>query len=69
MIFHDMTYLGVFFVSYGEEYDLENMVIGLRVGQNPGSCFTAKRNASYKDMKEMAEWLKADPSRTVRLSV
>ena len=69
MIFHDMTYLGVLFGSYGEEYDLENMVIGPRVGQNPGSCFAAKRNAPYKDMKEMAEWLKADPSRTVRLSV
>ncbi len=69
MIFHDMTYLGVLFGSYGEEYDLENMVIGPRVGQNPGSCFAAKKNAPYKDMKEMAEWLKADPSRTVRLSV
>ena len=69
MIFHDMTYLGVLFGSYGEEYDLENMVIGPRVGQNPGSCFAAKKNAPYKDMKEMAEWLKADKSRTVRLSV
>lgn len=69
MIFHDMTYLGVLFGSYGEEYDLENMVIGPRVGQNPGSCFAAKKNAPYNDMKELAEWLKADSSRTVRLSV
>ena len=69
MIFHDMTYLGVLFGTYDKEYDLENMVIGPRVGQNPGSCFAGKVNAPYKDMKEMADWLKADPSRTVRLSV
>ena len=69
MIFHDMTYLGVLFGSYGEEYDLENMVIGPRAGQNPGSCFAAKKSAPYKDIKELAEWLKADNSRTVRLSV
>ena len=69
MIFHDMIYLVVLFGSYGEEYVLEHMVIGPSVGQNPGSCFAAKRNAPYKDTKEMAKWLKADPSRTVRLSV
>ncbi len=69
MIFHDMTYLGVLFGSYDEEYALENMVVGPRVGQNPGSCFAAKKDAEYNDMKEMADWLAADPSRTVRLSV
>ncbi len=69
MIFHDMTYLGVLFGSYSAEYDLENMVIGPRVGQNPGSCFAAKKNAPYKDMREMADWLKANPDKTVRLSV
>ena len=69
MIFHDMTYLGVLFGSYSKEFDLENMVIGPRVGQNPGSCFAAKRNAPYNDMKEMAEWLKNNPDKTVRLSV
>ena len=69
MIFHDMTYLGVLFGSYGKEYDLENMVIGPRVGQNPGSCFAGKKSAPYNDMKEMGAWLKEDPSRTVRLSV
>ena len=69
MIFHDMTYLGVLFGSYDEEYALENMVVGPRVGQNPGSCFAAKKDAEYNDMKEMAEWLKADASRQVRISV
>ncbi len=69
MIFHDMTYLGVLFGSYSDEYALENMVVGARVGQNPGSCFAAKKDAEYNDMKEMAEWLKADDSREVRISV
>lgn len=69
MIFHDMTYLGVLFGSYGKEYALENMVVGPRVGQNPGSCFAAKANAPYSDLKEMADWLKANPDKTVRLSV
>ena len=69
MIFHDMTYLGVLFGSYGKEYALENMTVGPRVGQNPGSCFAAKANAPYKDMKEMADWLKANPDKTVRVSV
>ncbi len=69
MIFHDMTYLGVLFGSYDEEYALENMVVGPRVGQNPGSCFAAKKSAEYNDMKEMADWLAADAGRTVRLSV
>ena len=69
MIFHDMTYLGVLFGSYSEEYALENMVVGPRVGQNPGSCFAAKKDAPYADMKEMTDWLAADPTRTVRISV
>ena len=69
MIFHDMTYLGVLFGSYSEEYALENMVVGPRVGQNPGSCFAAKKDAPYADMKEMTDWLAADSSRTVRISV
>ena len=69
MIFHDMTYLGVLFGSYSDEYALENMVVGPRVGQNPGSCFAAKKDAAYDDMKEMADWLAADDSREVRISV
>ena len=69
MIFHDMTYLGVLFGSYDEEYALENMVVGPRVGQNPGSCFAAKADAEYNDMKEMADWLAEDDSRIVRISV
>ena len=69
MMFHDMTYLGVLFESYDAEYALENMQIGARIGQNPGSCFAAKADAPYADMKEMADWLVANPDQTVRLSV
>ena len=69
MIFHDMTYLGVLFETYDEMYALENMVVGPRVGQNPGSCFGAGVNAPYNDMKEAADWLAANPDETLRISV
>ena len=69
MIFHDMTYLGVLFDTYEDIYALENMVIGPRVGQNPGSCFAAKADLPYNDMKEIAEYLKANPEETCRVAV
>lgn len=69
MIFHDMTYLGVAFGAYDEMYALENMVIGPRVGINPGAAFAAKSDAPYNDMKEIAEYLKANPDKTARVAV
>ena len=69
MMFHDMTYLGVLFETYDAMYALENMVVGPRIGQNPGSCFAAKTDAPYEDMKEMADWLVANPEEEVRVSV
>lgn len=69
MMFHDMTYLGVLFEAYDEMYALENMVVGARIGQNPGSCFAAKADAPYADMKEMADWLVANPDQSLRVSV
>ena len=69
MMFHDMTYLGVLFEAYDSMFALENMVVGPRIGQNPGSCFAAKTDAPYDDMKAMAEWLVANPDQTVRVSV
>lgn len=69
MIFHDMTYLGVLFGAYDDMYALENMVVGPRVGQNPGSCFGAKKDAPYADLKEAAEWLVANPDQQLRFSV
>ncbi len=69
MMFHDMTYLGISFGAFDAKYGLENMVIGPRVGQNPGSLFAAKKDAPYNNMKEMADWLKANPDKKVRLAV
>lgn len=69
MMFHDMTYLGVLFGKYDETYALENMVIGPRIGQNPGSCFAAKADAPYNDMKELADYVQANPDVIVRVAV
>lgn len=69
MMFHDMTYLGVLFEAYDEMYALENMVVGPRIGQNPGSCFAAKADAPYANLKEAAEWLVANPDKVLRVSV
>jgi tripartite-type tricarboxylate transporter receptor subunit TctC len=69
MIFHDMTYLGISFGAFDEKYALENMVVGPRIGQNPGACFAASTNAPYSDMAEMAEYAKANPGTKIRLSV
>lgn len=69
MMFHDMTYLGISFGAFEDRYALENMTVGPRVGQNPGSLFAARKDAPYEDMKEMAEWLAANPSEVARLAV
>lgn len=69
MMFHDMTYLGISFGAFEDKYALENMVVGPRVGQNPGSLFAASKSAPYEDMKEMAEWLVANPAEVVRVAV
>jgi tripartite-type tricarboxylate transporter receptor subunit TctC len=69
MMFHDMTYLGISFGAFESKYALENMVVGPRIGQNPGSCFAASADAPYNDMVEMAEYAKANPDTKIRLSV
>lgn len=69
MIFHDMTYLGVLFGSYDEMYKLENMVIGPRVGQNPGSAFAARADLPYNTLAEAAQYLADNADAKVRVSV
>ena len=69
MIFHDMTYLGVLFESFDKEYALENMVIGPRVGQNPGSCFAARATLPYNDMVAIADHLRDNPDANCRIAV
>ncbi len=53
MMFHDMTYLGISFGAYDEMYSLENMTVGPRIAQNPGSAWGAKADAPYKDMADI----------------
>lgn len=68
MEFHDMTYLGISFGAFDSKYALENLVIGPRLSVNPGSCFAATKDAPYADMKEMADYLKANPDAKVRVA-
>lgn len=68
MMFHDMTYLGISFGAFDKKYGLENMEIGPRIGLNPGACFASSASAPYNDMKEMAEYLKANPDEKVRVA-
>lgn len=69
MMFHDMTYQSVLFGAVGEQYALENLTVGPRIGQNPGACFGAKADAPYNTLAEMCEWLKANPTETVRVNI
>lgn len=69
MMFHDMTYLGVSFGSFPEEYSLDNYKVGPMMISNPGSCFAATAKAPYNSMVEMAEYLKANPKETVRVNI
>ena len=68
MIFHDMTYLGVSFGSFENQYALENMTVGPRVAQNPGAAWAAGVNAPYNTMRELAEYLNANPDAISRVS-
>jgi tripartite-type tricarboxylate transporter receptor subunit TctC len=69
MIFHDMTYLGVSFKAYDEMYKLENMIVGPRAVQNPGAAWAAGINAPYNSMKEIPEYLKANPNKISRFAL
>ncbi|WP_313164628.1 tripartite tricarboxylate transporter substrate-binding protein [Sedimentibacter sp.] len=69
MMFHDMTYLGISFGAFDEKYALENMVVGPRIGLNPGALFAASASAPYDDMKEMVDYLVANPDKIVRVAV
>jgi hypothetical protein len=38
-MFHDMAFLSVLFGAVSEDYALENLTVGPRIGVNPGGCF------------------------------
>jgi tripartite-type tricarboxylate transporter receptor subunit TctC len=68
MMFHDMTYLGISFGAYDEMYSLENMTVGPRIAQNPGSAWGAKVEAPYESLAEIPEYLKKNPNAVVRMA-
>ena len=56
MMFHDMAFLSVLFGAVSEDYALENLTVGPRIGVNPGGCFVAKADAPYNNLNEAAQW-------------
>jgi len=68
MMFHDMTYLGISFGAYDDMYSLENMTVGPRIAQNPGSAWGAKADAPYKDMADIPVYLQKNPGAIVRMA-
>lgn len=69
MMFHDMAYLSVLFGAVGEEYSLENLTVGPRIGVNPGGCFAAKADVPYNNLSEAAQWLADNPNEEIRVNV
>ena len=55
MMFHDMAFLSVLFGAVSEDYALENLTVGPRIGVNPGGCFVAKADAPYNNLNEAAQ--------------
>ncbi|WP_320128830.1 hypothetical protein [uncultured Sphaerochaeta sp.] len=68
MMFHDMTYLGISFGAYDKMYSLENMTVGPRIAQNPGSCWAAGINAPYNSLAEIPAYLQKNPEAIVRMA-
>lgn len=69
MMFHDMTYMSVLFGAVDEKYSLENMTIGPRFGRNPGACFGAAKESGWTSLKDVTEYLKANPDKTVSFNI
>ncbi len=68
MLFHDLTYLGVLFGAYGEEFALENMTVGPRAAQNPGAAWATRKDSPYNTLIEIPEYLKNNPNEVVRMA-
>lgn len=69
MMFHDMTFLSVLFGSVDEQYSLENMTVGPRIGQNPGGCFGAAAESPYASLAEITQYLIDNPDETVSFNI
>ncbi len=69
MMFHDMTYLSVLFGAVGEQYALENLTVGPRIGQNPGGCFGAAKEKGWNSLADVTQYLIDNPTATVSFNV
>ena len=69
MMFHDMAYLSVLFGAVGEQYSLDNLTVGPRIGINPGGCFVSRADAPYNNLSEAAQWLADNPSETITVNI
>jgi tripartite-type tricarboxylate transporter receptor subunit TctC len=69
MMFHDMTYLSVLFGSVDEQYALENMTVGPRIGQNPGACFGAAAEDNWNSLNDVVTYLQDNSDATVSVNI
>ena len=69
MMFHDMTFLSVLFGSVDEQYALENMTVGPRIGQNPGACFGAAAEKGWNNLSDITKYLQDNPDATVSFNI
>ena len=69
MMFHDMTFLSVLFGSVDEQYALENMTVGPRIGQNPGACFGAAAEKGWNNLSDVTKYLQDNPDATVSFNI
>ena len=69
MMFHDMTFLSVLFGSVDEQYSLENMTVGPRIGQNPGACFGAAAEKGWNNLSDVTKYLQDNPDATVSFNI
>ena len=69
MMFHDMTYLSVLFGAVDAQYDIDNMTVGPRIGQNPGACFGAPKELGFNTLVDVTDYLQANPDKTLSFNV
>lgn len=69
MMFHDMTFMSVLFGSVDAKYDIDNLTVGPRIGQNPGGCFGAAAESPYASLSEVTQYLIDNPTETVSFNI
>lgn len=69
MMFHDMAFLSVLFGAVSEDYALENLTVGPRIGVNPGGCFAANASVPYNSLAEAAQWLADNSGETLSVNI